>query len=230
MSAEFTNLQQGGVSSLPITLPTAHPSLQGLPGATKRLLDVLFAACGLLLALPVMLAIALLIRLDSPGPILFRQKRVGLNGREFWMYKFRTMGLDAEARHQALLAFNEMKDGVIFKMTNDPRVTRIGRILRRTSLDELPQLYNVLRRDMSLIGPRPLPTYEVAKHEPHQLRRLEVLPGCTGLWQVSGRSEIDSFQKMVDLDLEYIERWSPGYDLSILFKTVTVVLAGRGSC
>lgn len=230
MSAEFTNLGQRGVSSLPLPFPATHPSLHGLPGLTKRLFDVWFALTGLLLALPVMLAISVLIKLDSPGPVLFRQRRVGLNGREFWMYKFRTMGLDAEARHKELLAFNEMKDGVIFKMTNDPRVTRVGRILRRTSLDELPQLYNVLRREMSIIGPRPLPTYEVAKHEPHQMRRLDVLPGCTGLWQVSGRSEIDSFQKMVELDLEYIEKWTPGYDLGILLRTVSVVLAAKGSC
>jgi len=230
MSAEFTNVNQGGVSSLPIPFPGAHPSLRGLPGLLKRLFDLSFALLGLVLTLPVMLAIAVLVKLDSPGPVLFKQRRVGLNGREFWMFKFRTMGVDAEARHQELLAFNEMKDGVIFKMTNDPRVTKIGRILRRTSLDELPQLYNVLRREMSIIGPRPLPTYEVAKHEPHQLKRLKVLPGCTGLWQVSGRSEIDSFQKMVELDLEYIEKWSPGYDIGILFRTVTVVLSAKGSC
>ncbi len=230
MSAEFTNVGQGGVSSLPLSYPATHPSLHGLPGLTKRLFDIWFALTGLFLALPLMLVIAVLIKLDSPGPVLFRQKRVGLNGREFWMYKFRTMGTDAEARHQELLAFNEMKGGVIFKMTKDPRVTRIGRILRRTSLDELPQLYNVLRREMSVIGPRPLPTYEVAKHEPHQMRRLDVLPGCTGLWQVSGRNEIDSFQKMVDLDLEYIERWSPTYDLGILWRTISAVLAAKGSC
>lgn len=230
MSAEFTNMNQGSVPALPLRFPTAHPSLHGLSGLTKRLFDVSFALTGLLLAMPVMLVIALLIKLDSPGPVFFRQRRVGLNGREFGMYKFRTMGVDAEARHQELLAYNEVKDGVIFKMTHDPRVTRIGRMLRRTSLDELPQLYNVLRRDMSLIGPRPLPTYEVAQHEPHQLRRLEVLPGCTGLWQVSGRSAIDSFQRMVELDLEYIERWTPTYDLAILLRTISVVLSARGSC
>ncbi|HEY9857182.1 MAG TPA: sugar transferase [Stenomitos sp.] len=230
MSAEFTNVNQGGVSSLPAPLAGSHPSLHGLPGLSKRLFDLSFALLGLVLALPVMLAIAVLIKLDSPGPVLFKQRRVGLNGREFWMYKFRTMGVDAEARHRELLAYNEMKDGVIFKMSNDPRVTKIGRILRRSSLDELPQLYNVIRREMSLIGPRPLPTYEVAKHEPHHLKRLGVLPGCTGLWQVSGRNQIDSFHKMVELDLTYIQNWSVAYDWQILFRTVTAVFTATGSC
>lgn len=230
MSAEFTKINQGSISPLPLPLPTAHPSLQGASGVTKRLFDLLFATIGLTLALPVMLLIALLIKLDSPGPALFKQRRVGLNGREFWMYKFRTMGVDAEAQQQALEAFNEMKDGVIFKMTHDPRVTRLGRFLRKTSLDELPQLFNVLRRDMSLIGPRPLPTYEVAKHQPHHLMRLAVLPGCTGLWQVSGRNQLDSFEKMVELDFAYIEAWSLSYDWQILLRTVSAVLKTTGSC
>lgn len=230
MSMEFTNVTQGALPSPPLLFPTAHPSLSGVPGASKRVCDVLFASLGLFLFLPVMLLIGMLIKLDSPGPVLFKQRRVGLNGREFWMYKFRTMVIGAEAQQEVLLAFNEMTDGVIFKMTHDPRVTPLGRLLRKTSLDELPQLFNVLRRDMSLIGPRPLPTYEVAKHQPHQLKRLEVLPGCTGLWQVSGRNQIDSFQKMVELDLAYIRDWTLEYDIKILLRTVTAVLKTTGSC
>jgi exopolysaccharide biosynthesis polyprenyl glycosylphosphotransferase len=206
-----------------------HPSLCGLGGTAKRLTDLIVAGLGMFAILPILLMIACLIKLDSPGPVLFRQKRVGLNGREFWMYKFRSMSTDAEARHAELLAHNEMKDGVIFKMTDDPRVTRLGRFLRKTSLDELPQLFNVVRGDMSLVGPRPLPTYEVAKQTTYQLRRHEVLPGCTGLWQTSGRSNLDSFNQMVELDFEYIRDWSFSYDLSILFRTFQVLFKAEGA-
>lgn len=230
MSAEFTNPGNAQISHLPLSRIDLHPSLVGVPGLTKRLLDLCFAIFGLVVAFPVMLVIAICIKLDSPGPVLFKQQRVGLKGRVFWMYKFRTMAVGAEQRQAELMKFNEMQGGVIFKMTNDPRVTRVGSWLRRTSLDELPQLVNVLRREMSLIGPRPLPTYEVEKHLPHQLRRLDVLPGCTGLWQVSGRSQLDSFQKMVDLDLEYIDQWFVGYDIRIILRTIFVVLKARGAC
>lgn len=230
MSAEFTNPGNAQISHLPLSRIDLHPSLVGVPGLTKRLLDLCFAIFGLVVAFPVMLVIAICIKLDSPGPVLFKQQRVGLKGRVFWMYKFRTMAVGAEQRQAELMKFNEMQGGVIFKMTNDPRVTRVGSWLRRTSLDELPQLVNVLRREMSLIGPRPLPTYEVEKHLPHQLRRLDVLPGCTGLWQVSGRSQLDSFQKMVDLDLEYIDQWFVGYDVRIILRTIFVVLKARGAC
>ena len=229
MSSDVTSFNQAH------GLPTyheglgAHPSLLGIGRASKRMTDFIVAGLGLLAILPILIAIACLIKLDSPGPALFRQKRVGLNGREFWMYKFRSMAIDAEARHQALLAQNEMKDGVIFKMTDDPRVTRLGRLLRKTSLDELPQLFNVLRGEMSLVGPRPLPTYEVAKQTPYQMRRLEVVPGCTGLWQTSGRSNLDSFAQMVELDYEYMRNWSFTYDLAILFRTFQVLFKAEGA-
>lgn len=230
MSAEFTSSTNGQLARLPASQLDLHPSLHGLPGFTKRSCDFLLALFGLMAAFPFLLLIAFAIKLDSPGPVLFKQKRVGLNGREFWMYKFRTMEQGAENRQSELMAFNEMKGGVIFKMTNDPRVTRVGRWLRKTSLDELPQLFNVVRNEMSLIGPRPLPTYEVERHLPHQLRRLAVMPGCTGLWQVSGRSQIDSFQKMVALDLAYIDHWSLASDFHIVLRSVFVVLGAKGSC
>ncbi|MNR81934.1 UDP-glucose:undecaprenyl-phosphate glucose-1-phosphate transferase [compost metagenome] len=229
MSSDVTSFNQAH------GLPTyheglgAHPSLLGIGRASKRMTDFIVAGLGLLAILPILIAIACMIKLDSPGPVIFRQKRVGLNGREFWMYKFRSMAIDAEQRHQALLAQNEMKDGVIFKMTDDPRVTRLGRLLRKTSLDELPQLFNVLRGEMSLVGPRPLPTYEVAQQTPYQMRRLDVVPGCTGLWQTSGRSNLDSFAQMVELDFEYIRNWSFTYDLAILFRTFQVLFKAEGA-
>ncbi|MNK52474.1 UDP-glucose:undecaprenyl-phosphate glucose-1-phosphate transferase [compost metagenome] len=229
MSSDVTSFNQAH------GLPTyheglgAHPSLLGIGRASKRMTDFIVAGLGLLAILPILIAIACMIKLDSPGPVIFRQKRVGLNGREFWMYKFRSMAIDAEQRHQALLAQNEMKDGVIFKMTDDPRVTRLGRLLRKTSLDELPQLFNVLRGEMSLVGPRPLPTYEVAQQTPYQMRRLDVVPGCTGLWQTSGRSNLDSFAQMVELDFEYMRNWSFTYDLAILFRTFQVLFKAEGA-
>lgn len=229
MSADFTKTYSESLSSSGLAPITLHPSLHGSAGALKRSFDLSVALLGLIALFPVMLAIAVLIKFDSPGPVFFKQRRVGLNGKEFWMYKFRSMAVDAEARHQELLAHNEVTDGVIFKMSNDPRVTRTGRFLRKTSLDELPQLVNVLRREMSLIGPRPLPTYEVAQQTPYQLQRLEVLPGCTGLWQVSGRSQINTFKQMVELDLEYIRNWSFPNDIKILLQTFSAVVNARGS-
>lgn len=206
-----------------------HPSLYGMGRFSKRLVDFLAAGLGLIVLLPVLVAIAVLIKLDSPGPVFFKQKRVGLKGEEFWIYKFRSMAIDAEERLAALQCHNEIKDGVIFKMTDDPRVTRLGYWLRKTSLDELPQLFNVVKGEMSLVGPRPLPTYEVAKHATYQLRRLEVVPGCTGLWQTSGRSDVDSFKRMVELDFEYMRDWSFRYDLAILLRTVGVLFKTEGA-
>ena len=201
--------------------------------AAKRLIDVVGAFCGLVMLFPVLLLIAVLIRLDSRGPILFRQKRIGLGGQEFWCLKFRTMVSDAEARLRDLEARNESAGGVLFKIKDDPRITPLGRLLRRTSLDEFPQLWNVLQGEMSLVGPRPLQIRDSEKLE--QLdsngyaRRLTVLPGVSGPWQVGGRSNTDS-NRMLKLDLEYVEQWSIATDLAILFKTVVVVLAGRGAC
>lgn len=225
MSSEFSHLTRTqGFAYL-----DEHPSITGLSGFSKRLVDVTLSSIGILLLLPVFLILSVLIMLDSPGPIFFRQRRVGLKGQEFWMYKFRSMVVDAEARLDSLMAHNEIKDGGVFKMTNDPRITPLGRWLRKTSLDEIPQLFNVLRGDMSLVGPRPLPTYEVARHATGQLRRLEVMPGCTGLWQTSGRSDLDSFKQMVELDIEYMRNWSLTYDFSILFKTIRVLLKTEGA-
>ncbi len=176
---------------------------------------------------PLFLLIAILIRLDSPGPILYRQTRSGLNGRCFTLYKFRSMFQDAEERKKDLIVFNLMK-GPVFKMKNDPRITRVGRILRRLSLDELPQLFNVLKGDMSFVGPRPPLPEEVKEYEGWQRRRLSMKPGTTGLWQVSGRNEID-FHDWIKLDLQYIDNWSLWLDLKIIAKTIPAVLSGKGA-
>src|ERR1019366_10662157 len=176
---------------------------------------------------PLFLIVPLLIKLTSPGPVLFRQKRSGLNGRPFTMFKFRTMGTDAEQRKHELDALNEMS-GPVFKITKDPRITPIGRILRKFSLDEFPQLYNVLRGDMSLVGPRPLPEYEVKRFDDvAQRRRLSVKPGLTCLWQVSGRNEVKNFEDWVRLDLQYIDNWALRLDLRILLPTVPVGVLGK---
>jgi exopolysaccharide biosynthesis polyprenyl glycosylphosphotransferase len=180
----------------------------------------------ILLALP-MLVIAVIVKLDTPGPVLFKQRRVGKDGREFWFYKFRSMVADAEARRAALLQMNEAS-GLLFKIKNDPRITRSGRWLRKLSLDELPQLLNVVRGDMSLVGPRPALPVEVVQYTSRQRRRLAVKPGITGLWQVSGRSDLP-FDRSIELDLEYIERQSLWLYIKILFLTFPAVLQGRGA-
>ncbi|HEY9420692.1 MAG TPA: sugar transferase, partial [Thermoanaerobaculia bacterium] len=193
----------------------------------KRLLDVVLASLLLLLAMPIVGLIALVIKATSGGSILFRQTRCGLNGRIFTLYKFRTMVADAEERRLDLLHLNEM-NGPVFKLRSDPRVTFFGRFLRRFSLDELPQLWNVLRGDMSLVGPRPPIPEEVAKYQRWQRRRLAMKPGLTCLWQVSGRNDLD-FDRWMQLDLEYIDSWSPLLDLKILLKTIPAVLSGKGA-
>ena len=174
-----------------------------------------------------MLVAAILIKLTSPGSILFRQQRCGLNGRLFDMYKFRSMVDDAEHHRFELDALNEM-DGPVFKSSYDPRITRVGKFIRRFSIDEFPQFYNVLRGDMSLVGPRPPLPQEVARYERWQRRRLSMKPGMTCLWQISGRNEV-SFEDWMKLDLTYIDNWSLLLDLKILLKTVPVVLLGRGA-
>jgi lipopolysaccharide/colanic/teichoic acid biosynthesis glycosyltransferase len=199
----------------------------------KRTMDMVGALGGLIVLSPVLAIVGLSIRLDSPGPILFRQRRTGLGGREFWCWKFRTMVPDAEQRLRDLEARNESVGGVLFKIKDDPRVTALGRFLRRTSLDELPQLWNILVGEMSLVGPRPLQLRDCQKLEAADPRgyhlRLTVTPGLTGPWQVGGRSNVDSGQ-MLRLDLNYVESWSIATDVEILIKTVGVVLAGRGAC
>jgi exopolysaccharide biosynthesis polyprenyl glycosylphosphotransferase len=194
----------------------------------KRGLDILGAAFGLLVLGPlVMLPVAVAIRLTSPGPILFRQRRSGLHGRQFTMYKFRTMVSNAEMLRAELEAFNEVT-GPAFKMEHDPRVTPLGRFLRRTSLDEFPQFWNVLLGDMSLVGPRPPIPSEVDKYDPWHRRRLSMKPGLTCLWQISGRSAV-GFDQWMKLDLEYIDHWSLMLDLRILARTIPVVLSGFGA-
>jgi exopolysaccharide biosynthesis polyprenyl glycosylphosphotransferase len=176
---------------------------------------------------PLLALIAIAIKLDSPGPVLFRQLRCGLHGRPFTFLKFRSMRVDAERLKKHLAPYNEM-DGPAFKMTNDPRVTPLGRFLRRTSLDELPQLWNIIRGDMSVVGPRPAVLDEVRQYEPWQRRRLSMKPGLTCLWQVNGRSEL-TFDEWMRLDLEYIDNWSLWLDVKIAFKTIPAVLLGRGA-
>ena len=196
--------------------------------ATKRLMDIVLSAVGMLLLSPVYLAIAAAVKLSSPGPVFFVQTRVGRYGRYFKFYKFRSMRQDAEAQKAALLARNESKDGVIFKMKDDPRITKVGRFLRRTSLDELPQLWNVFIGDMSLVGPRPPVPSEVLEYTLEDRKRLDVIPGITCLWQIKGRSEIP-FNEQVRLDKEYILAPSVWKDIVILFKTIPAILGGRGA-
>jgi exopolysaccharide biosynthesis polyprenyl glycosylphosphotransferase len=195
----------------------------------KRAIDLVGATLGLILCSWVIVVAIIAVKLTSSGPVFFRQLRGGRYGKPFMMLKFRTMSTDAEMRRAEFLAFNQMS-GPVFKIDDDPRVTRVGRFLRKTSIDELPQLVNVLRGEMSLVGPRPLPLYEVDKFEtPAQRRRLSVSPGLTCLWQISGRNEIKSFHDWVNLDLLYIDTWSLWLDIKILLKTIPVVLLGFGA-
>jgi exopolysaccharide biosynthesis polyprenyl glycosylphosphotransferase len=193
----------------------------------KRALDIALSGLLLLIGAPIVGLVALLIRLTTGGKIIFRQTRCGLNGRSFTLYKFRTMVEDAEERRRELMHLNEMK-GPVFKLRRDPRVTQVGKFLRKFSLDEIPQLWNVIRGDMSLVGPRPPIPEEVAQYQRWQRRRLAMKPGLTCLWQISGRNEID-FDQWMRLDLEYIDNWSPSLDLKILLKTIPVVLTGKGA-
>jgi exopolysaccharide biosynthesis polyprenyl glycosylphosphotransferase len=198
----------------------------GPHGVAKIVWERCAAACALVVLAPVLLGIALLIKLDSPGPALFRQQRVGRDGKLFTMLKLRTMRTDAEAVRDEL--DNEVEDGVLFKVRQDPRVTRVGRVLRRYSLDEVPQLINVVRGDMSLVGPRPALPSEVAAYDHDPRRRLVVRPGLTGLWQVSGRSDL-SWRDSVRLDLDYVDNWSLTRDLAIVGRTLQAVLGHRGA-
>ncbi|MCH1640123.1 sugar transferase [Paenibacillus timonensis] len=191
--------------------------------AAKRTMDFLGASFGILLLLPVLILIALLIKLEDPkGPILFKQQRVGKNGRPFNMYKFRSMVSNAEELLEQLLNQNEVS-GHMFKIKEDPRVTKIGKLIRKTSLDELPQMINVLKGEMSLVGPRPPLPREVKEYNAYHMKRLEVTPGCTGLWQVSGRNSV-GFEEMVDLDLKYISERSFFYDVKLIFKTFIILI------
>lgn len=194
----------------------------------KRGIDIVGGLVGCLITVVLTPFVALAIRLDSPGPVFFSQTRIGKNGRRFKIYKFRSMYVDAEARKKELEAQNEMQ-GLMFKMENDPRITKVGRFIRKTSIDELPQFFNIVRGDMSLVGTRPPTEEEFEQYNSHYRRRISMTPGLTGLWQISGRSEIVDFDEVVKLDLEYIDNWTLGLDIKILFRTVWVVLAGKGS-
>jgi lipopolysaccharide/colanic/teichoic acid biosynthesis glycosyltransferase len=214
------------------TYAPAHPSTASRPSsfylrAGKRGLDLAGALVGLVIGAPIMLIAAMCIKLESRGPVLYKSKRVGRGGRPFTFFKLRSMVNDAHRHRHHLSHLNET-DGPVFKIARDPRVTRIGRFLRTTSIDELPQLFNVLRGDMSLVGPRPPIAEEVAQYEPWQFRRLEVRPGLTCLWQISGRSRI-GFQEWMRLDLEYIRKQSFGLDIKILIRTIPAVLSREGA-
>jgi exopolysaccharide biosynthesis polyprenyl glycosylphosphotransferase len=208
------------------TLALSSAPQKALELFIKSVLDRSVAALGLVLLAPFFLVIAVLIKTSSRGPVFFVQQRSGLNGRLFNLYKFRTMVVDAEDLKAALDHENEM-DGPVFKIKNDPRITRVGAFLRRTSLDELPQLINVLRGEMSLVGPRPPIPTEVQQYAPWQRRRLSMRPGLTCIWQVSGRNEI-SFEQWMNMDLEYIDKWSLLLDFKLLLKTVPAVVWGTG--
>jgi exopolysaccharide biosynthesis polyprenyl glycosylphosphotransferase len=205
------------------------PTITGSDFWIKRVFDFCASLILLVLLAPIYVAIAMLIKLDSSGPIFYRQIRVGLHGRNFHAWKFRTMVTHADRLQSQLEDQNQTKDGILFKLKDDPRVTRVGRFLRQYSLDELPQLFNILLGEMSLVGPRPLPVRDVDKFATHHYVRHEVLPGITGLWQVSGRSDITDFEEVIQLDLDYIQNWSLGLDLEILLRTVSVVLRKTGA-
>jgi exopolysaccharide biosynthesis polyprenyl glycosylphosphotransferase len=193
----------------------------------KRLLDVTGSLLGLILLSPLLLAVSLAVKLTSSGPVLFRQKRVGADEKVFICYMFRSMYEDAEAQQKELEALNEV-DGAVFKIKNDPRITPVGHFIRRWSIDELPQLINVLKGEMSLVGPRPLPLRDFERMSEMHKRRLAAIPGMSGYWQISGRSNL-SFDDMVRLDLYYIENWSLSFDIKIILKTLGTVLRREGA-
>lgn len=214
------------------TLPGyhVHPAKLGMPAmAFKRAADLLLTTIGLVICTPLVAIIAIAIKLDSEGPVFFRQRRVGLGGRNFMMWKFRSMTPEAEGRQEEIAHLNRYTDGRLFKLRHDPRITRVGRVLRRFSLDELPQLLNVMAGDMSLVGPRPPMPGEVGRYEPRHFVRLSVVPGMTGPWQVGGRNLVTDFDEVVRLERDYIEDWSLRRDMRILARTVGVVLSGKGA-
>ena len=215
------------IAGLPL-IYLEKPQYHGAKRFQKRLFDIVFSGLALVCALPIMIIIAVAIRLTSKGPVFYRQERTGLNGQSFQMIKFRTMVDGADTMVDSLTHLNESEGGVLFKIKEDPRVTPFGRLLRKYSLDELPQFINVLRRDMSVVGPRPPLPEEVKTYDDYARRRLLVRPGITGLWQVSGRSDL-SWEDSVRLDLFYVENWSMLTDLLIALKTARVVFSHSGA-
>ena len=220
-----SNLEHRGKAYL-IGISTVHHSIRSQ--VLKRAMDICGALVGLVISVPIIAITAIPLKLESPGPLFFKQKRVGLNGRIFEIYKLRSMYADAEKRKKELMAQNEM-NGLMFKMTDDPRITKVGKFIRKTSIDELPQFWNVLRGEMSLVGTRPPTVDEYDQYESHHKRRLSMKPGITGMWQVSGRSSVQNFEDVVRLDTEYIDNWSLKLDIEILLKTVKVVFARDGA-
>lgn len=209
-----------------VTMSTIELDLRGQ--ILKRVMDIIGGLVGCAISIPIIAVVAVPLKLESPGPLFFKQQRVGRNGRVFYIHKLRSMYADAEQRKKDLMGSNEMS-GLMFKMEDDPRITKVGRFIRRTSIDELPQFFDVLRGDMSLVGTRPPTLDEYRQYESHHKRRLSMKPGITGLWQVSGRSDIADFEEVVRLDVQYIDNWSLWGDVKILFKTVAVVFGGRGA-
>ncbi len=222
LSRELSRCAGGNV----VTIGTVELSLRDQ--VLKRTLDIIGSLVGCVLSIPIIAIVAIPLKLESPGPLVFKQRRVGRNGRIFYIHKLRSMYIDAEERKKELMAQNEM-NGLMFKMQDDPRITKVGKFIRKTSIDELPQFFDVLRGDMSLVGTRPPTLDEYKQYESHHKRRLSMKPGITGLWQVSGRSNIEDFEDVVRLDVEYIDNWTIWSDIKILFKTVWVVFAGRGA-
>ena len=222
----FNEVRIDALNGVPL-IGVKDVALRGFNLLLKRIMDTVLALAMLIVASIPMLIIALLVRVTSPGPVLFRQKRVGKGGVEFLCYKFRSMYEDAEAQKAALM-YRSDRDGPAFKLRDDPRRTPFGKLIRRTSLDELPQLFNILKGEMSLVGPRPPTPDEVERYDEWHLKRLDVTPGLTGLWQVSGRSDL-SFEDMVKLDLYYAENWSPAMDMRIIMKTIPTWVKGEGA-
>ncbi|ANI38653.1 undecaprenyl-phosphate galactose phosphotransferase [Mycolicibacterium vaccae ATCC 25954] len=220
-------LQMRPVAGLPL-IHVEKPQYNGAKRFQKRFFDLVFSSTVLLVGLPVLLSVAIAVKLTSRGPVFYRQERIGLDGKPFEMIKFRTMVDGADKMVDKLAALNESEGGVLFKIREDPRITRVGRILRKYSIDELPQFINVLKRDMSVVGPRPPLAREVQAYDEHAMKRLLVRPGITGLWQVSGRSDL-SWEDSVRLDLFYVENWSMVSDLLIAIKTIKVMLSPSGA-
>ena len=228
LDAVTQNLEVKMVGKVPV-LQFDQSLIIGSDFFIKRCIDFLSSSAFILLAMPLYIIIGLAIKLDSPGPILYKQIRIGLQGKPFKVWKFRTMVVNSDQIQKDLEADNEMKDGILFKIKNDPRITPLGKFLRRYSLDELPQLFNVLFGEMSLVGPRPLPLRDVEKFSEHHFVRQNVLPGITGLWQVSGRSDITDFEQVIRLDVSYIESWSLKLDFKILLQTINVIFGKKGA-
>ncbi|MDP4142950.1 MAG: sugar transferase [Bacillota bacterium] len=228
LNTKFSRVYVASLGTLPmITFHTV--SLNNLQLFIKRIMDIIGALVGIILSSVIWIITAIAIKIDSPGPIFYSQDRVGRNGRLFKVYKFRSMYIDAETKKKEMLSQNEVKDGLMFKIKKDPRITRVGAFIRKTSIDELPQFINVLKGEMSLVGTRPPTIDEVNRYKNYHRRRISIKPGITGMWQVNGRSSITDFEQVVNLDTKYIDEWSIWLDIKILMKTIIVVLFKKGA-